>query len=193
MTISPDGQRDLLTSLGELLAAAGASIHIVVIGGASLQALGFVDRLTQDVDVVALVSSGGLEEADPFPPQLEEAIRTVARDYGVTEKWMNAGPADLMRLGLPVGFMERVSAKSYGPGLTVSFASRFDLIHFKLYATVDQGDGKHFNDLQLLQPTSDELLDAALWASTHDPSEGFDAELRRVLAWFGVTNDELDA
>jgi hypothetical protein len=55
----------------------------------------------------------------------------------------------------------------------VLFASRVDQIHLKLYATVDQGAGKHLSDLQALDPTTQELLVAAAWSETHDASDGY--------------------
>ena len=72
--------------------------------------------------------------------------------------------------------------------LTVLFASRYDQIHFKLYATVDQGAGKHLDDLERLAPTHYELLAAARWSRTHDPSDGYGSVLERVLTHFGVTD-----
>jgi hypothetical protein len=58
--------------------------------------------------------------------------------------WLNPGPTSLLDLGLPESFFERAQRRHYGPGLEVLFASRVDQIHLKLYATVDQGAGKHF-------------------------------------------------
>jgi hypothetical protein len=78
-----------------------------------------------------------------------------------------------------------------GPGLEVLFASRVDQIHLKLYATVDQGAGKHLNDLQALIPTERELLDAASWSQTHDPSDGYRSVLARVLSYFGIDDGHL--
>jgi len=66
------------------------------------------------------------------------------------------------------------------------FASRLDQIHLKLYATVDQGAGKHLSDLEALEPNRQELLDAAAWSETHDASEGYRAVLSQVLAHLGV-------
>lgn len=37
----------------------------------------------------------------------------------------------------------------------------------------------------------EELLRAARWARTHDPSPGFDEVLRRVLAHYGVNDGDL--
>lgn len=83
-------------------------------------------------------------------------------------------------------FLDRLERRDYGEGLTVYLASRYDQIHFKLYALVDQGPGKHEDDLRSLQPTDEELLIAAHWARTHDTSEPFAAILGQVLSHLGV-------
>jgi hypothetical protein len=73
----------------------------------------------------------------------------------------------------------------------VYFASRYDQIHFKLYALVDQGPGKHEADLRALSPTEEELLAAARWSTSHDPSEGYAQMLRDVLTQLGVDDVDL--
>lgn len=72
--------------------------------------------------------------------------------------------------------------------LTVLFASRIDQIHFKLYAAVDHGAGRHLADLQALAPSEAELLRAARWSRTHDPSEGYRSVLLEILAHLGVVH-----
>ncbi len=42
------------------------------------------------------------------------------------------------------------------------------------------------SDLRALAPTRDELLAAARWCRTLDPSEGYRESLRRALNFFGV-------
>lgn len=177
---------ELLQALGEQLAAAGQPFEIVVIGGSGLLALGLVERTTRDVDIVALRIDSELEPAEPLPEALRKARDRVARDFNLPESWLNTGPTSLLDFGLPEGFIGRLASRSYGKGLTVHFASRLDQIHFKLYAAVDQGPGKHSADLEALAPTREELVQAAHWARTHDPSPGFEEVLRRVLSHFGV-------
>jgi hypothetical protein len=70
----------------------------------------------------------------------------------------------------------------------VLFASREDQIHFKLYAVVDQGPGRHLADLEALAPIESELVQAARWTRTHDTSEGFREMLLKVLDHFGVSD-----
>jgi hypothetical protein len=176
----------LLEALAEQLADLGHTADIAVIGGAALQVLGYVDRPTRDVDVVALVDGSRLRPAESLPESLRAAAGRVARDFGLPNDWLNAGPADLLRLGLPDGFLDRAQVRTYGSSLVVRFAERFDLIHFKLYAMVDQGAGRHEADLRALHPTPEELLAAARWARSHDPSEGFRGQLVAVLRHLGV-------
>ena len=183
----------LLDALGEQLAARGTHTELVVIGGSALLAIGLISRPTRDVDIVALRAGQTLIEPRPLPTELVAARDRVARDFGLPENWLNAAPADLLDFGLPDGFVDRLERRDYGEALTVHFASRFDQIHFKLYAMVDQGAGKHEADLRALEPTRDELLAAARWTRTHDPSEGFREQLLAALAYLGVEDVRLDA
>jgi hypothetical protein len=183
---SQDAADQILAALGEQLAAARERYELVVIGGSGLLALGIIERSTRDVDILALRSGEELGSADPLPEPLQAARDRVARDFSLPNEWLNAGPSDLLDLGLPKGFLERLERRDYGEGLTVYLASRYDQIHFKLYALVDQGPGKHEDDLRSLQPTDEELLTAARWARTHDISEPFAAILDQVLSHLGV-------
>jgi len=184
---------ELLAAVGEQLAAGRAHAELVVIGGSALLAVGLISRPTRDVDVVALLAGRTLVDPRPLPDELIAARDRVARDFGLPETWLNAAPADLLDFGLPEGFVERLERYDYGGSLTVHFASRFDQIHFKLYAMADQGAGKHEADLRALSPTRAELLAAARWTRTHDPSEGFREQLLAALAYMGVEDVALDA
>ncbi len=143
------------------------------------------------MDLVALRDGAGLLPAAPLPGPLAAARDRVARDLGLPADWLNAGPAALLDFGLPEGFLSRATRRDHGEALVAWYASRLDQIHFKLYATVDQGAGKHEADLRALVPTPDELLAAARWTRTHDPSEGYRSVLERVLSAFGVEDASL--
>ncbi len=93
--------------------------------------------------------------------------------------------------GLPEGLMVRAVTRRFGPRLTVHFLARYDQIHFKLYAAVDQGPGKHYDDLLALEPTADELEAAARWSMSHDISEGYRRVLKDLLQNMGF-NDVAD-
>lgn len=184
------GLEESLQTLGELLAERGHGFEVVAIGGGGLLLLGIIDRPTKDLDLVALRDGETLVPIGAkLPPALAEAVADVARVFNLAADWINGGPASLLRFGLPDGFLARVERRVYG-GLGLSLASRFDQIHFKLYAAADDRPaGKHHLDLQRLNPTREELRVAARWTKTHDPSEGFAAMLRDVLRAFGIEDD----
>lgn len=181
----------LLDALSGQLARASRSYELVVVGGSALLALGLISRPTRDVDVVALREADMLTKADPLPLALREAGDRVGRDFGLPQEWINSGPAALIDLGLPEGFLDRVETRRFGHALTVHFASRFDQIHFKLYALLDQGAGRHEQDLRALNPTAHELVQAARWTRTHDPSAGFREMLAEALSYLGVPDADL--
>jgi hypothetical protein len=170
---------------GRLVLAGAPRFNLVVCGGSALAATGLVTRTTKDVDVVALMDDDGvLLDPAPLPQALVLAAHEVALDLGLHQDWLNNGPSSgeggLFRLGLPERFVERLTWVVIGEKVTVGFISRYDQIHFKLYAAVDQSGSYHAEDLRELHPTDAELLDAAGWTRTHDPSEGY----RQGLQWF---------
>jgi len=175
---------------GRLTLAGAPRFNLVVCGGLALAATGLVVRTTKDVDVVALMDDAGdLLDPSPLPHALVLAAHEVAVDLGLQQEWLNNGPSSgdggLFRLGLPDGFVERLTWVTIGDKLTIGFISRYDQIHFKLYAAVDQSGSYHAEDLRELHPTDAELLDAAGWARTHDPSEGFLLGLQWFFREFG--------
>lgn len=183
---------EALATLGEVLDARGLTYKIVAVGGSALMLLGLVDRPTRDLDALALVENDKYVPADPLPVPLEEAITRVGRALGLSDDWLNPGPTELLRFGLPAGFEQRVQRRYYG-GLTLLVAGRLDQICFKLYAAVDQGAGsKHAADLRRLEPTRGELLSAARWSRTHDPSDGYRQELVAMLKVLAVEADDAD-
>ena len=181
-----------LETLGATLDARGQHYELVAIGGSGLMLVGRITRPTKDLDIVALVEHGRLVPADPMPADLAEASGDVGRALGLAEDWLNPGPTELLRFGLPEGFFDRVETRRYG-ALTLHLAGRFDQICFKVYAAADQGmRSKHAADLRALQPTREELLAAARWSMTHDPSEGYRLELVGLLASLGVEDADAE-
>jgi len=179
-----------LKQLAERLRFAGAPhTAILVGGGAALNVLGLISKTTKDVDIIAIASGADrdlrFERAEPLPGYLEQAIKQTADDLSMPEEWMNAGPTSLVDFGLPKGCIERALRVDYGERLTVYFVSRLDQIHFKLFAAVDHGGGRHLADLTALRPTPEELLAAGQWSMTHDPSEGYRQSLLSLLREMG--------
>ena len=155
--------------------------------------LGLVQRTTKDVDILAYVKRiapgrTSFIKATPLKEEFVAAAMKVARDFNLPENWINTGPTSAVDLGLPDGLMERVATREFGRKLTIHFLGRYDQIHFKLYAAVDQGAGIHFEDLLSLNPAADELEKAACWSMTHDVSEGYRQSLKDLLNHMGYSD-----
>ena len=127
-----------LEALGGLLAARAQAYSCVVVGGASLAALGVLVRVTGDVDVMAVRDERGeiTRAPEEFPPFLTAAIREVGRELNLPADWMNTQMATGLAAGMPPGFAERVTWRQFG-GLHVGFVGRRDLIALKLEAASD--------------------------------------------------------
>jgi len=175
---------------GRLAIAGAPNYNLVVCGGTALAATELVQRVTRDVDIVAMADDEGeLIDPAPLPEALLKAAREVAEDLNLPEDWLNNGPSSddggIYRLGLPQGFANRLQWKSFGDKLTVAFIARIDQVFFKLYAAVDQFGSYHATDLQALNPTDDELLRAVAWSRTHDPSDGYLESIKIFFREFG--------
>lgn len=176
-----------LRAVGELLAADEEHAAIVVVGGATLNLLGLVQRATSDVDVIARAfrtPTGDLrlEQATPFPPAPVRAIRTVARDFGLSDDWMNAVIEAQWQGGLPPGLAEDITWRNFGHGLDVGLVGRRTLVHLKLFASVDRGPRSvHAQDLVALSPTDEELKGAAAWVLTQDAAPEWGSLLKKVI------------
>ena len=174
-SINRESLDSALSLLGALMGSRKRpALHLVVCGGSALIALDLVARATRDVDVIATLEGDHLLCARPLPDWLLADADDVRQELGLPRQWLNDGPADpsLFRLGLPQGFEQRLHPRGFSEALKISFIDRIDQIHLKLYAAADQG-GRHFTDLKEIRPTAEELLAAARWTFTQDPSEGF--------------------
>lgn len=167
--------------------ARGLHYEVVLIGGGNLILRGLVTRpTTKDLDLLGEWTADGIKPMRPMPEPLRTAVLDVGRTYGLASDWVNLGPGSLLDLGLPDRFAGRLERHDYG-GLVAWLADRFDMICFKLYASVDQGArSRHIQDLPELRPDRDELLAAARWTMTHDPSPGFRSLLVDTLGQLGL-------
>lgn len=181
--ISTQSLDQALNALSAFLEQAGAPPeHLVLIGGAALLAFGVIVRTTRDVDIMAGVDARiGLVDPRPMSEALQTASAKVARELDLDPEWLNTGPADQVKAGLPEGFLARLTRRDYGAHLIIYLPARYDLIHLKLFAAVDQGVGRHTKDLAALQPTDEELLAAVRWVLTQDAGEVFPELVRNLL------------
>ncbi len=178
---------ELLSAVGAHLAEEGDSAGIVVVGGSSMALRGWVERTTQDVDVIAgAIREGGqwiLLSPDPLPEALVAASGRVARDYGLPQDWLNTTIGAQWKQGLPGGFTEELEWRRYGT-LDVGFVGRRSIIALKLFAAVDRGPTSvHLQDLLALAPSDSELYSAAGWVETQDAAESFPRLVRDVVEY----------
>lgn len=191
MTFDAIKINNALTLLGELLASEGLGPYrLAICGGAALISCALVSRTTIDVDVVAMLDENAeLISPDPMPPDLLRISQVVQRNLDLPDNWLNNGPSrepgGLFQVGLPLGFAQRLVSRDFGPSLTVFFPNRYDQIHFKVFASVDSGPGRHTDDLLNLKPTPGEMEAASRWALEHDPSPGFRLILVSMLQKLG--------
>jgi hypothetical protein len=184
---------EALKTLGAVLQDQRTPYEPLAIDGSALLLLGLIDRPTGDLDIIALLHDETFRKLDTLPESREAASRQVGAALGLGDGWLNLGPSSLMDFGLPNGWEQRLAVRQYG-GPRLHVPSREDQICFKLYAAVDRGpNDKHYIDLRALGPSRDELLFAARWTVTHDPSEAFRDELITYLASLGaeVSDDDL--
>ncbi len=180
---------EALSLLGELLESRNVGpFSLIVCGGSALLVSDLRSQATKDVDILAYLSGNGeVIPADSIPEGLQKAAESVSRHIGLDSHWLNAGPGSIVNpnlpnLGLPCGFVSRLSEKSYGVMLKVFFIGRLDQVFFKLYDSVDRGGPTyHLDDLMRLNPTPDELLDASRWSMSQDPSSGYRNTLIQML------------
>jgi hypothetical protein len=192
MSFQLEALEQALGTLGAVLEQRRTPYGLLVVGGSSLLLLRLIDRPTADLDVIGLAEDGKYSRVEQLPAPLAMAAAQVADALELSEDWLNTGPASLMDYGLPDGWEARITVKRYG-ALEVHIPARTDFICFKLYAAVDRGPSdKHYQDLQVLEPTHAELVSAAAWCVTHDPSEGFRQELIQCLATFEVEATDVD-
>ncbi len=177
-----------LKALGEILDSQRESVAVVVVGGAALIMQGFVARVTQDVDVIAIsretreLKYRDIEPPEPLPESLTRGILRVARDFNLPDDWMNTTIGSQWKTGLPPGFSGRIHWEQHG-GLWLGLADRYDLLFLKLFAAADsEGPSSvHYQDLMALHPTHEELDAAARWVRSQDSSPPFARILDQVL------------
>lgn len=116
-----------LVMLGQRLARLKQHYEVVAIGGASLVLLGYIDRTTKDLDLVAIMEAGRLVSANPLPQGLLKEVTAVGTALEIGEYWVNGGPTSLLETGLPEGFVGRLVTRNYD-NLTIHFAGRLDQI-----------------------------------------------------------------
>lgn len=188
---------EIFNALAEQLKAGGVKdLELVVCGGTALNILGLIFRGTRDVDVVAIVKRDKngqcvLQIPSVLDEPLKKAAQRIQKDFALEEDWLNVRTAALFTgLGFPQGLLERTSERIFGSNLKIRFLSRYDQIHFKLYAALDSKNRRsaHLGDLLALNPGEKEILEAARWLMTRESGEFYKPALRNFLKQIGFEN-----
>lgn len=170
-------QKDIdvyLEALGDILDAEETGpVRLFICGSAALMMQGLIKRnRTRDVDCAGFVErvDGALIIERPVLGRpLRDAIHRVARAYSLPETWLSFQSRMLLENGPPKGLAERLVVRQYGDRLTVMLASRRDMVMFKLKAAISRE--KDITDLVEIEPTDEELRDAADWCIKQGATE----------------------
>lgn len=113
----------------------------------------------------------------------------VGAALGLGDKWLDPGPTDVLDLGLPEGFADRVETTR----VRRTHSSPRRRFHQSASSFMQRWTRvpEHFADLRQLEPSADELAWSGKWALRHDPSEGFGRVLLETLALLGVDSDDV--
>jgi hypothetical protein len=169
-------------------------VEWVVCGGVALLLQGLNQRTTRDVDVLGNWDEAILEVTVPdhLPEEVRACVQKVADAHpeleGLGSTWVNLGPSQIARFGLPRGYAERLTKRCFGPKLTVHLLDRKDLVALKLYAAADDlGPRQHVHeqDLRRLGASVAELDAAIEWLRTIPDFELKRIEIRNVLERLG--------
>jgi hypothetical protein len=195
MSISRDTLLDLLKELDQWLEFNDVEpIELVVCGGVAMALQNLNTRTTRDVDVLGTWHQGLMQIASltEFPPGVRASIARVAQNHpelrDLGKDWVNLGPTELARRGLPKGFESRLQTTRLGKKLVLHLLSRADLIPLKLYAASDRFSLRqaiHLDDLKLLKASFDELDKALDWVKTLPDYEEKIPEIQNVLERLG--------
>lgn len=152
----------IIAGFDEYLEKQKLSFEAVVIGGAALNLLGVVSRLTRDCDILdPNIPEKILQASEDYAQQLISQDNTTL----VQKNWLNNGPTSLKQ-NLPKGWESKLQPLFSGKAIIFHTLGRSDLLKTKLYAQCDRQDD--FDDCIALKPTLTELKESIQWVKYQD-------------------------
>jgi hypothetical protein len=148
------------------------------------------------VDILAIAVNGDLRPAEPLPESLRIARDRVTRDFDLDENWLNGGPTDLLKCGLPDGLMTRIVTRRYGQALTVHFAVGETLAGLVASRVVEarwSGNERHFATDQNKWATLLEVGPSAEFMPQFVPWIDLFAASLQIISWLDNEADTEDS
>lgn len=164
----------VLPEFDEFLASKGIRFEAIVIGAGALSMMGIISRQTHDFDVL-----------DPVIPReiksLAEEFRKKINGQGTAldENWLNNGPISIGKI-LPKGWQSRVQPLFSGKAIALTTLGKIDFLRTKIDALCQRGTD--FKDIVHMNPTRDELLEAAEWVKQQDANPDYPDWVQKQIA-----------
>jgi len=165
--------RETLEAFDAFLEQRGLRLEAVVVGGAALNLLGVISRVTQDCDIL--------------DPELAPEIRAAAAGFAaelrrkgepLSDDWLNNGPALLARQ-LPRDWRSHLQPAFTGRVMLLEALGRLDLLRSKLFALCDRGID--IGDCVALAPTANDLAAVLPWLEQQDAHPGWPEHVRATF------------
>ena len=168
---------EILALFDQYLAERRLHFEGVVIGGAALNLLGVVSRLTKDCDILTPeISKEIAGESHAF------ALQVRTRGGTLQDDWLNNGPASL-RSQLLAGWDDRLQTAFAGKAITLRSLGRQDLLCAKLFALCDRGID--LGDCIALAPSPGELATILPWLERQDANPQWPEHVRLTVTDLG--------
>jgi hypothetical protein len=136
-------RNELIEALEQLGARCPSETEIVLAGGAALILGGYIDRGTNDGDVI---------DADPRLREIADLVAAVADERHLPVTWLNDGVRGFLDV-LPPDYRDRLEEVATFENLHVLRLGRLDMIVMKFFALRPQD----LEDLATLAPRADEI------------------------------------
>jgi hypothetical protein len=168
---------EILKLFDQHLATRKLRFDAVVIGGAALNLLGVVSRLTKDCDILTPEIPKEIGEASH-----DFALQVRASGGTLQDDWLNNGPASLKNQLLS-GWEGRLQTVFTGQATRLRSLGREDLLCAKVFALCDRGID--LGDCVALAPSEAELAKLLPWLEQQDANPQWPAHVRATVADLG--------